>query len=246
MSYILEALKKAQAERQLGSAPTIHALPVHASAVEAAGPRRAPVWIGLGILLAASAAFAWYALRAPAAVVAPAAIATAPQAASMPQAVELPPAGAGSAVSAPVSPATTSMPAPMPAPTPKPQAVPFPPAPSPASSSSSPSSPSSPSAPVQAAAPKLAAAKVPASAETPAPEEQLKMLRELPEAVQREVPNVAIGGYIYSKNPADRLLLIDKILRKEGDEVASGLVLEKLTPKGAVMNYRGTRYRVPY
>jgi general secretion pathway protein B len=29
MSYILEALKKAQAERQLGHAPTIHAPTVH-------------------------------------------------------------------------------------------------------------------------------------------------------------------------------------------------------------------------
>lgn len=104
-------------------------------------------------------------------------------------------------------------------------------------------------APVVAAAPKPAAPKVeptPVAAPAPAPEEHLQTLRELPEAIQREVPNVAIGGYIYSRNPADRLLLIDKILRKEGEEVAPGLVLEKLMPKAAVMNYRGTRYRVPY
>ena len=48
MSYILEALKKAQAERQLGNAPTIHA----PQAVQADQPRlgasRKPLFIGLG------------------------------------------------------------------------------------------------------------------------------------------------------------------------------------------------------
>lgn len=51
---------------------------------------------------------------------------------------------------------------------------------------------------------------------------------------------------MYSKNPADRLVLIDKALRREGDEVAPGLILERLQPKGAVFTFRGYRYRVPY
>nr|WP_314546812.1 general secretion pathway protein GspB [uncultured Massilia sp.] len=57
---------------------------------------------------------------------------------------------------------------------------------------------------------------------------------------------MAFGGYMYSANPADRLLIVDKVLRHEGEEIAPGLVLEKLLPKTAVLNYRGTRYRVPY
>ncbi len=67
-----------------------------------------------------------------------------------------------------------------------------------------------------------------------------------PESQRAGVPQVSFGGYMYSKNPADRLLLIDKTLRREGEEVAPGLVLERLLPRAAVMNYRGTRYRVPY
>jgi general secretion pathway protein B len=97
-------------------------------------------------------------------------------------------------------------------------------------------------------------APAPARIETPAParmpdpipEEPLRTLAQLPEAVQREVPKIAVGGYIYSPNPADRLLLVDKVLRREGEELAPGLVLERLMPKYAVMNYRGTRYRVAY
>lgn len=200
MSYILEALKKAQAERQLGSAPTIHALPMHAPVAEKAGTRRGPVLAILGAAVLVAGALAWYLLRAPAPVPAPVAVAVAPEPAA---AVPTPPRAAVRA----------------------PAVVPFPQAAPPA--------------------PKPVASK-PEPALAPAQEENLKTLRELPDAVQREVPSVAIGGYIYSKNPADRLLLIDKILRKEGDEVAPGLVLEKLLPKAAVMNYRGTRYRVPY
>jgi len=49
---------------------------------------------------------------------------------------------------------------------------------------------------------------------------------------------------MYSKNPADRLLLIDKVLRREGEEVAPGLILEKLQPKQAIFGFRGYRYRV--
>lgn len=87
----------------------------------------------------------------------------------------------------------------------------------------------------------------PVRAAAPAPvEDTTPPLSQLPEAIQREVPKIAVGGYIYSANPADRLLLIDKVLRREGEEVAPGLTLEKLLPKAAVMNYRGYRYRLPY
>jgi general secretion pathway protein B len=71
-------------------------------------------------------------------------------------------------------------------------------------------------------------------------------LNSLPEAVRLGVPKVAFGGYMYSPNPADRLVLVDNVLRREGEQVAPGLVLEKLLPKGAVMSYRGYRYRVAF
>ena len=77
-------------------------------------------------------------------------------------------------------------------------------------------------------------------------EEPVQLLRELPEPIQRSVPPITMGGYMYSKNPADRLVLIDKILRREGEEVAPGLVLEKLLPKAAIFTFKGYRYRVPY
>jgi general secretion pathway protein B len=80
----------------------------------------------------------------------------------------------------------------------------------------------------------------------PAAEDSLPYLHQLPDTIQRDIPRVTFGGYMYSANPADRLLLVDKTLRHEGEEVGPGLVLEKLMPKAAVMNFRGIRYRVAY
>jgi general secretion pathway protein B len=89
MSYILEALKKAQAERQLGNAPTIHAAqPVPALQPDAAASRR-PLFIGLGagaLVVLLGAAFLWRAGPAQAPAVqagqgqgqSPAAVTTAP------------------------------------------------------------------------------------------------------------------------------------------------------------------------
>ena len=110
--------------------------------------------------------------------------------------------------------------------------------------------------PAAAAAPApVAPPSTPPREATPAPatvtaqpggDESLRTLQQLPDALQREIPKLAFGGYIYSPTPGESLLLVDKMLRREGEEVAPGLVLERLTPKAAVMNYRGTRYRAPY
>ncbi|WP_460829337.1 general secretion pathway protein GspB, partial [Massilia agilis] len=100
--------------------------------------------------------------------------------------------------------------------------------------------------------PAPAATSVPAEVAKPAvvapvsADDGLPTLNGLPDAVRRDVPKVAFGGYMYSPNPADRLVLVDKTLRHEGEEVAPGLMLEKLLPKGAVLNFRGYRYRVPF
>jgi len=88
-----------------------------------------------------------------------------------------------------------------------------------------------------------AEAAAPASAPS---EDVIPGLRDLPEPIRQQIPPIVLGGYIYSKNPEDRLLLIDKVLRHEGEELAPGLVLEKLQPKAAIFNFKGYRYKMPY
>lgn len=239
MSYILEALKKAQAERQLGNAPTIHAPPpMYAAPDRAQGGQRRYLALGLGLgVVVALAALLWLRQDAEA----PVRLAAAPVAAPVPTPVPAP---------APVVVATPPA-APAPAPEPVQRAVePVAPKPAPPPKVSAPPRPvaqaPAPAEPVRAA-PAPVPASVPVTAAVPAPgEESLRSLQQLPEALRREIPPVAFGGYIYSPTPGESLLLVDKTLRREGEEVAPGLVLERLTPKAAVMNYRGTRYRVAY
>lgn len=231
MSYILEALKKAQAERQLGNAPTIHA--PAASAAPVAGPNRKPLVIGAvaGVVLVAVALILWrhQGTPAPAAVVAPPVAAPHVSTPLAPQPVPASRESASAAASQPGQVALVGKPDPKPLEREPVAALkPAAPAPAPAHAASAP-------------APVVTAAPVPAS-----PEESLPAFGALPESVRGAIPKVAFGGYMYSPNPSDRLILVDNVLRHEGEEVAPGLVLEKLLPKGAVMNFHGTRYRVPF
>lgn len=229
MSYILEALKKSQAERQLGELPSIHApqVQLHDGAASASA-RRTPVWLALGgvAVTVAAALLLWQPWQADAA--APAAAAVVPavlaQAVPAPLPVAAPPAAVAPApVAAFVPPAATAAPVHHARPVAEPKQE----------------------TPGQAVSPPVAA-PAPAVPPTPAAEESVPGMRDLPEPIQRQIPPIAIGGYIYSKNPADRLLLIDKVLRHEGEELAPGLVLEKLQPKAAIFSFKGYRYRVPY
>jgi general secretion pathway protein B len=83
-------------------------------------------------------------------------------------------------------------------------------------------------------------------AEPSARPSELGTLRDLPEQVQREIPPLVIGGYLYSSNPSERTVLINNRLRHEGDEVAPGLRLESLLANGMVLRYREYRYRSTY
>lgn len=227
MSYILEALKKAQAERQLGSAPSIHTLPIATATAGHAARERMP-WLlaGGGLLLALVVAVMWWRQRpAPVVQTAPAVVVAA--------------APAPAVVAAP-APATIVVP-----PSPKPLPAAAPARPAHVSPSYVPPIPPAVKPPSARVAPAPVAPPPPAPAPA-ALEENLPTMAQLPADVQGQLPRITFGGYMYSPNPADRLLLIDKVLRREGEEVAPGLVLEQLQPRAAVMNYRGTRYRVAY
>jgi general secretion pathway protein B len=274
MSYILEALKKAQAERQLGNAPTVHAQQaVPVAPARAAGGRK-PLLVGLGagaLVVAAGALFVWRqapTAAPPARLVAARTPALAPLRAPDALQVSAPPAPArvaeppiAPAPQGPAAPASVAQTGATPArvtepvvarPAPIAPAVPAPAAPAraiePAPARPAPAAPAQVAAAPARATEPAATRPAPAAqaAVKPAPEDNLPFLQQLPDAQQRDIPRVTFGGYMYSANPADRLLLVDKVLRHEGEEVAPGLVLEKLLPKAAVMNYRGLRYRVVY
>lgn len=90
MSYILDALRKAERERHLGQAPTLTALPLSVK------PRRQRLgpWLGLGLGLGLNVALLGFFLTRPQPAVSPAVVATPVPVVAMPAAATAPPAPA--------------------------------------------------------------------------------------------------------------------------------------------------------
>ncbi len=236
MSYILDALRRADAERERGSVPGIHAQPAmlgHADA-EMQRPPRTNLWIGLALGSALMALLGWLLLgqdtpppAAPAAAAPPLAITVLPVA---PATVAEP----SSTVTPNTAPAVTPAPAPV--------ALTTPPA-----VTQAPRKPS-PRLPVNTAegAMPVASSPVASAAVPPSTEPRVYAFNELPEEIRRELPTLVIGGAMYSKNPSNRMLILNGQTLHEGDKLVPGLKLEQISLKSAVLEYKGYRYGIKY
>lgn len=123
---------------------------------------------------------------------------------------------------------------------------PAPPAPPPVASAPSSASPArSPAGtPVPAtSAPTLNAPTAPTPSPATAP---VRRFAELPADFRARLPQVNVSGSTYSSNPAQRTLIANGKMVQEGDEIAPGLKLESIGPRNAVLSYEGTRYSIGY
>ena len=230
MSIILDALKKAETERHLGKIPGLHTPASTDSGLIAQRNFRSGrlVWSGVfGLaLLAIGTAFWWTATNDEVGV----------------SRIRLMPAP---------SPASTlSLPAPVPVTVARSADIPVPPpiAPPPAAIVVPKAIPMQTPVPAIVAKPSQAVATSPPQKSVPpaTSAERVIAMSDLSPSMQRELPPLAIGGSMYSDNAAERMLLIDKRLFHEGDEVAPGLLLEKLMPKEAILRFRGVRFRINF
>lgn len=210
MSYILDALRRADAERERGSVPGIHTQPmaVASDAPQSPVPGRRWLWIGLGAGVGLVAALAALVATRDTPYAAP----VASPSASASLAASPPPAAAAPERTPPVA-------APMPAP-----AALAPPAPVPL--------------------PKVAAAHK--SAADAGPAARIYARDELPEPIRSQLPALAIGGSMYSPNPANRTLIIDGRVVREGEQIGPDLSLEQIKLKGAVLKFRGYLYEIAF
>ena len=247
MSYILDALRKADAQRERDPARGIHAQPVPAAAApRAADSRLAWGAAAAAVLVAAAGAYAWsqrapQPIRAMAVPAAPAPVfAAAPV--PVPAAVKVANAVQPAAPAAPAPAAVPVAARPVPVKT----AAPVAPA------TKAESAPAAKPAPAEAPAGKPEAeAVVKAAPETVRPAvdaaaSRVYAVSELPADVQRELPKLSISGGVHSENPSQRMLLVGAQVLHEGAEVAPGVVLEQIRPKAAVLKFRGYRYSLSF
>ena len=243
MSYILDALRRADAERERGAVPSLSSQQHAMVEDDAARPARSRVlvWAVAGLTVALLAALAWNLFGGPSA----------------------PPARP--VVEGSVAPAQTP---PLLLPTTPSVAVPQ----STATAAPEGTAARAPAAPTgqDAAAPAVTAAARPSrshaeakrtarrDAETgstasgePATksgsgEARVYKQAELPEDVRRDLPRLSIGGASYSGDAASRMVMINGQVFHEGDQLAPQLVLVRIKLKSAVLSYKGYRYEVTF
>lgn len=265
MSYILEALRRAERERERGQVPGLHdqTLPPVAPRSRLA---RWPLAAGFGLVAAAGAAallaLGWrLGAEAPAARGSAASTAmapAAPEASSAARAADMSPAppaassaasGAGPAASSAASGAGPAAPALAAAAS----AVPAGPLAAVRGRREAPGRHSS-VAPVAVAASGAARPAVssaltssgqaasPAAAPSAA---RAVPLAELSPAERAELPPLAIGGAVYSESAASRFVLVNGQVVHEGEAAAPGVTLERIGPRSAVLRWRERRIELP-
>jgi general secretion pathway protein B len=249
MSYILDALRRADSEREQGAVPGLHAQVMDAEG-RALGVRpwwgQPWAWVGAGVCggLLVAGLVVWLMSSPPPAPQ----VAVAPPQPPLAPPVVIPPPSAAVPAPAPVPVPVPVPPTPSAAP-PQPAAPvynappletretremrkppPPPPAPAPGATGNAPASPVNPVAPAR-----------PAAAAEPA-----GGVNELPDDLRRQLPALTIGGSSYSETPSNRLLILNGQVFREGDRINADLTLERIELKSAVLKFKGHRYTINY
>jgi general secretion pathway protein B len=69
-------------------------------------------------------------------------------------------------------------------------------------------------------------------------------LEELPPEVRHDVPKMRATGYVYSAETGVRIVNINDRILQEGDHVMAGLKLEQIASDHVLFSFRGYRFRV--
>lgn len=247
MSYILEALRKAERERNLGQVPTLEGLP------DAPQPRRRRLWPWmLAAALAANvvivvlvytfprqdriATVERVPLAAKPAMAAPIEPQNPPTVEVVePSVEEAPPVMAqktlGAASGQQAVPADSYADDEVPA---QKQSVQEPPAQEAAVPANADTAPAEP-----------AVASAAESGRFSGEEETPPLLRDMPSEFKRSLPEMKIDAHFYSETPARRFVMINLHKYREGERLAEGPLLERIQADGLLLSYQGQRFRLP-
>jgi len=220
MSFILDALKKSESDRQRHSGPALFE-------VKVAPPRSAlPLWaVAVAALLVVNLAIVmWMLWPHPAARSADSSTAATRLAAQGPQA------------------AAASTPAPPPlsltAPAASPAAPALPPTPAVASGAGDNPDDYAPAA-EPAAAPSLSNRVRRATADG------VPLYQDAAATAGASIPQLRLDLHVFAQRPQDRFVMINMHKLREGDSLPEGVHVDSITPEGAVLSYGGARFLLP-
>jgi len=69
-------------------------------------------------------------------------------------------------------------------------------------------------------------------------------ISQLPVSLQNALPSISIAGHIYADAPAARMVMVNGKITHEGDTIAPGLTLETITPGGIILKFQETRFHM--
>ncbi len=72
----------------------------------------------------------------------------------------------------------------------------------------------------------------------------IPLLQDLPIQLQAEIPSLEFAGHTYSEDPYQRMIIINGRILREGDMIAPNTYLTEITWEGVTIAFSGTRFRV--
>ncbi len=250
MSYILDALKRADTERERGNVPGLHTRQLATPTGPTVPGARSSLWLAIAAAVALGGiGVGLWLWQTPADAPRPLVlkpVVQPPVNAPPPVAAVAPGIAPGSTPAPTATPAATAAPRPtVAAPATQVAALPVMPAtvkPRPEPTRAAPA--------VATPAPPKAEGKpepvTPAAAPATAALTAVPLLSDLPEDLRRQVPALTITGAVYSENPAQRLLLVNNLVLAQGALAAPEVKLEEIQARNSVFSFRGTRFRVAH
>lgn len=84
----------------------------------------------------------------------------------------------------------------------------------------------------------------PAAGNGTAQGKKLLNVRELPSSVQQGLPNLSITTHLYSDDPSSRMIRMNGEIIREGQDLSPGLKLVEITSDGVILKYQNYRFHV--
>ena len=82
------------------------------------------------------------------------------------------------------------------------------------------------------------------AAALPPAENRIYRLKELPETLRKTLPDFEITAFLYAATPSSRMVQINGLMLREGEDLSPGLKLEEITPDGVIMSSRTYRFSI--